>query len=372
MTSQLWNLPGPRAWIESISDQVDEGRPTIIACPAPSTPPTLGTALTNTLSTSRLVEIDQLSADVVDGVEDALLADRVARELGIALPTGTIARAIDLACQPALRGIALWVDARNYPKEVACKWVTLGVQLAAVAQTTSLDERLRFAVAINAGDDVMIPEPDSNLAVIWWWGVLGPIDAALYFRDFHHGAVHAAELTEIHRWSLENLTARESFSAAHENPVGKDQVDNSTHGSVATPTPDKFRTQWAAGLVECWDGRLDVHVSITGDSDRRRWLAQIKTVFPALELVRVELARRVAELAEQRRIDRTEVIDLELSLLKGWIYERALRLSRDDWNLLRIATAARHRLAHLEPLNIDELAELEIASQRSRAPLRLT
>ena len=78
---------------------------------------------------------------------------------------------------------------------------------------------------------------------------------------------------------------------------------------------------WAAGVVESWSGELDVHLAASGDVSHRLWIAQLATIFPILERLRVAVIERVVDFAIGRGMNPSEcdgLGDLELGVLRDW------------------------------------------------------
>src|SRR5690606_32906089 len=161
--------------------------------------------------------------------------------------------------------------------------------------------------------------------------------------------VTAAEVVEVGRWDLDLVDElATSRMKALPKPAESMGLDIGQHGGRAPGAPVAMHAGWRDGLVEAWEGRLDHHVTLSGDVDRRIWLEQIRTVFPWLERIRLELADRIGARAASGGFDADVVAELELSRLKGWLYDKHIRLPRVEFHLLSQAVRARHLLAHLE------------------------
>lgn len=102
------------------------------------------------------------------------------------------------------------------------------------------------------------------------------------------------------------------------------------------------------------------------DVEHLTWLAQIKTVYPALEEYREDFVQRYHS-AIQRQLPITssygEVYsnprDVELGTLKYMADSGGLNLSLKEHERLKVNKDARNKLSHLTPLSLEEIKKLE-------------
>jgi len=356
-------------------ENVADGRPLIIVCPDPDRPTHLGGQLTGEVEERLSCDVEVIDPSVAEDHGSSELAVAVADSVGVGRRRGTRFGADALAAHPDLHDVVCLIDTRGSQTKVVQRWVEFTAAVADAAQALPPHERARLVLMVDGCGTSVVPPQDSNLAVSWWWGVLTPLDVSVFVHDSGLGTTTAAEVVEVGRWDLElveELATSRMRTVAGLTDRPSTDIDRGLHGTRAPDTPRSVHDAWAAGLVESWDGCLDLHVSVAGDLERRIWTAQIRTVFPWLERLRLEMVDRVTAAALQMGIQTDGVAELELSRLKGWLHDNQVLLPRKDYRLLCQAVRARHNLAHLVPLSAAEISELEqmAVSAAIRARLR--
>lgn len=375
MRLTVWDLPGPRRWLDRALANVADGRPLIVVSPDPDRPTNLGGHLTTELEERLGCDVEVVDPSLAEHHEPSELGVAVADAIGLDRPRGTRFGADAFASHPDLQDVVCVIDARGSQTAVVQRWVGFTAAVADAAQALPPHERARLVLLVDGCATPVVPPQDSNLSVSWWWGVLSPLDVSVYIHDLGLGATTAAEVVEVGRWDLELV---DELATSRMRTVDRltdslpSEIDRGLHGTRAPETPRSVHGAWAAGLVESWDGCLDLHVSLAGDLERRIWIAQIRTVFPWLERLRLEMVERVTTAAVQAGIPPAGVAELELSRLKGWLHDNRVFLPRKDYRLLCQAVRARHNLAHLDPLSATDISELEqmAVSAAIRARLR--
>jgi hypothetical protein len=233
---------------------------------------------------------------------------------------------------------------------------------------------------------VEVPDSDTNLRVLWWWGALSSLDLAVLVDEAGRDALDTATISEVARWDVdlaERLAARWDGNprSLNEHIVRVSDCDNGLVGldGPAGPVPGEARAAWASGLVDSWVGRRDRHPSLVDADgmDRRRWHAQVRVVYPWLEELRAEAAVLVAELASRSHLSDAAVEELltcELGPLRHLAcFEHRLPVPAHMRDVLDRAVSARNALAHLSPVDSVTLSSLAAAAAAARcAPGPLT
>jgi hypothetical protein len=377
----VWHLPGPGRWLENLTGIVERGRPAIAACPSSRRPRGLPEAAIEVASRRLRVAAERVPAELPARTHPALVPATVADRLGLARPTGVGFTAEHLAAHPGTTDRLLLVDARSQPPEVQAAWTDFAVAVGTAGQAVPVIDRPGLIVAVAPTSEQALPRPAPTHSVVWWWGVLGPLDLLVHLHDAGLGPVASAEIAEMARWDLDlaDRLARGEVAAGNGPsctgelavPAVPTEIHVACHGRKAGERPGRHLAGWRLELVESWDGRVDHHSTISADLPRRRWLAQVGTLFPWLELVRAELGHRSVLAAGHHGIDPSGLRDLELSLLKGRLHELGVRLAQADYDLLRKAVQARHAIAHLVPVPPEELVSLARAAERANLAFRL-
>jgi len=153
--------------------------------------------------------------------------------------------------------------------------------------------------------------------------------------------------------------------------TGINGLELGDYGAPAPDVPGPLRHAWASGFLESFDGSIDHHLTVSADLERRRWLAQLRTLFPWLERVRLEIAERVVELSETSGIYSDEIRTFELGELKSWLYDNRLRMGRQDYEILKLTHNARNRLAHLDAVSSDDISMMRSAAHAARIRARI-
>lgn len=97
------------------------------------------------------------------------------------------------------------------------------------------------------------------------------------------------------------------------------------------------------------------------------WLAQIRTVYPALEEYREEFVQKYASAIEKQLPitssygeTYSKPSDVELGTLKYMADDRRINLSPKEFERLKVNKEARNKLSHLKPLTLEEIKKLEL------------
>lgn len=303
----------------------------------------------------------------------------------------------ELALRGALHGrvIVLCAWEENDPEDVG----SLLTRLPADAKQRGLPpgERPRVLVAARTADlpvrllDGLDPV---TTRVHWWWAACGRLDTAVVAAtarpprraDFVRDLVAAEVVVEVAGpnlalaaflatgWDGLVATLPEHLKAfTHEGEVDLPRDLRHVRGSPERP-PAELRPAWNAGLADYWDGQLRL-TPVGGaptpvDLATLVWRGQNRALTPLIDAHRARLEARVrsraslAVLAEMSRgtappgheADRRTV--LELGAMAWAVQTSRVRLSTVDKQLLFRLRDARNALAHLRPLDDDELAGL--------------
>ncbi|MGH8992269.1 MAG: hypothetical protein ACRDZ7_12230 [Acidimicrobiia bacterium] len=323
----------------------------------------------------------------VRGVSETAIA--VWEHLDLATQGGERRDVTSLARHPALGRRLLVLDARTEGPDTVAMIARFLAEFASATKELPRYQRTSWLVCVAPPNDDMgaiafdgvLPHPDVTLAVRWWWGVLGPLDVAVWVDDRVRSrpVEEAVELAVAEvagpdlalaeellvRWDgtmsgLDRLVARWTDANPHlaKLPSGGDE-------RAGPRPPAGLLAAWAAGAVESWSGQLRRHVCAEmaddGEAARTRaWLAQVARVFPLIERERTRLAAWVAD-RRARPAPGWETADLgalEIGELYRWMgAHHWVTFSPKRRALLRWLRDARNDLAHREPLEPASLRE---------------
>lgn len=380
---EVWDTPGGRRWSAPIRAALSRATCVIACHPDLQRPGRLVEQVGEWCSAQRpalqrLVVPPEVAAGARTGNLE-LLAQAVADSLQLPVSAGTRLAPHDIACHENTDGAVLHVDARAEEAAVASTWCAFAAAIAAATKDVPPAERAAVIVHVTGDPSVEVPESDTNLRVLWWWGALSPLDLAVLLDEAGRDALDTATITEVARWDVdlaERLATRWDGNPAslreHIGPAADHLLAPVVLDGAPGPTPGEARALWAAGVVDSWLGRRDRHPSLIDAQamERRRWHAQVRVVYPWLEELRAEMALVVAELAAGSHLSSEAVEELatcELGPLRHLArFEYQLPVSGPVKDVLDRAVAARNALAHLSPVDSRTLSSLAAAAAAAR------
>jgi hypothetical protein len=241
------------------------------------------------------------------------------------------------------------------------------------------------------------PPLEPGLSHHWWWGQLSKLDTAIWVAEHSYGMqadpCQMGAIIELAGFDLEladELLARwrgdldcigeilEHFAKERglELP-GVPEVHalaTSASGSRRQNSPpSELRSAWDGKLVEQWGGGIVVHSAVfdqySPELTRRVWTAQVRELFPVLEIERQRLASwlstHAALLQPYSEPDDVEVFELG-PLAKVLGNSPNVPCSTTRRGLSRWLADSRNRLAHLRVLDVKFLAEGRQLIERDR------
>lgn len=378
----VWDTPGGRRWAAPVRSALERATCVIVVHPDLSRPPGLVDAVAAWCSTRRpvlqhlAVDAALVCGDRVGNVE--LVAQDLAQHLQLDVAAGARTGPVDVAGHEGTDGAVIHVDARALDGKAASTWCTFAAAVAAGTKDMAASERAAIVVHV-AGDRVEVPDSDTNLRVLWWWGALSALDVTVAVDAASREPLDVATIVEVARWDIdlaERLATRwdgnpETLKSHITRRDATASVPCDVQGAPG-PIPGTVRDAWAAGLVDSWGGRRDPHASLVDASgmERRRWHAQVRVVYPWLEELRADVAAIVAEVAAGAGMAADAVDDLaalELGPLRHRAcFEARLGIPRPVRDVLDRAITARNSLAHLSPVDAVSLGALARAAAVAR------
>ncbi len=353
MTLSPWRLPGPQAWLERVLVDLDEGRFVVVRLPASWDDAGLATAVQDERS-SLWLEI----AEVAAGQPlDAVLMD-LANE-GTSLEAAIERLSAD--------GMVTWLRVRSGRP---------AGELARLAEAhRHATERPRAVVVEHVGGPDEGPRPASpTMAVHYLYGVVGPLDTHVLLSRV------AAGLSQGRRAEIVGLAGHDLNLAMRLATVGAAGLEtyrvlcreraaqlNLNDADVALPEPGQvprrepraLEALWHRGGVDVVDGAATLHPGVAppDELERRLWRAQVATLLPFLDEMRlalIEATRRKGLYVQPGRGDTVELVDLLRALERRLPTDpltraaRELTRTRNDLAHLRLITEERRdRLGHV-------------------------
>lgn len=380
----LWDTPGGRRWAAPLHAAMRRGTCVIVCHPDEHRPDGLIDAVPRWASAERpSLRALPVPAALADGPGGnlELLARAVADHLDLDVLAGDRCDPATISGHEYTDNGVIHIDARSASPAQAEAWAAFAAAAAAGTKDRPAEDRAAVIVHVVATPDRAIPNADTNLRVLWWWGALSALDVTVLVDEAERDATTTATIVEVARWDVDlaerlalrwdghpkKLDQHLTAPAAACTPELTGELDG-----PAGPAPGSAQAAWNAGLVDAWAGSRDRHVALLGPGGlaRRRWQAQVKVIYPWLEELRADIAATIAELAAQAGIagqDLEDLVAAELGPLRHRAcFEHRLPIPRPVRDVLDRAVRARNALAHLTPIDAVSLNSLARAASTAR------
>lgn len=389
MSTTFWTLPGPAAFIERITGALGSGRSALLLCPNERTPDGILDVIETRLDGSRTAQLlskgwqPQSEAGDAAGIVRSI-AENLFDKLALRLPPPGDVNGVSLATATGAESITLLIDARGASTAAQDALVSLAREVAGAMKDVTGWRRFAICAALSPTTRQGLPGPDVALAVEWWWGVIRPLDIELALDGIPVlDPVMTRAAIEVGTWDLPlaremargwsgGLASLEHDLSSILGPCDAGpRLINEGHEAYKVPQ-EQLISAWNAGLVESWGGAVEWHPSIAlaeGPSPaiQRVWLAQVKELFPLIEIERTRLAGWLDREAERGGMPRildvdglaVEIEDLEIGQLVRYLgCYREVRVPADRMRLIRSLRELRNHLAHRRPVDLKTVLEL--------------
>lgn len=390
MTDAIWQLPGPSAFLERSSAALREGRSVVLLCPNEATPPDLLTELAGSIETDRtsvLVRDGWLPEDQGEDPQTSagLIAHALFNELGLPLPPPGDTNGFSLASAPGAESLTLLIEARTASNQMQQALVLLATEVADAMKDVGAWRRFALCIAAAPTAGQRVPQPDVALAVRWWWGVLRPLDVELALEGIKvldpcmtRSAIELAtwdvQLADAiaRSWSGKLAALDEEIAALVPLAADSSHQLDGDGGRAGRRPSEPLLEAWRAGLVEAWEGsvrwHLSAHLARNQPTARQRvWLAQVKELFPIVEIERTRLTSWLTEAAARSGAppqvtvdgDQVDLADLEIGQVVRYLgRNREVPVPKGRMELIRSIRDLRNSLAHREPVDLKTVLDL--------------
>jgi hypothetical protein len=403
MDERVWRLPGPRSFVRDVVAEYGRGRHVATVLPEALASDAV---FTDGLGVAVLDEFARQSVSarrIYDASEDTPILETVSQALIFEDPPATVSA---LLRHPEVENTVAVVVARELGT-CARNELSAFLERVELESHAARNHTQRLSVvAIVARDQ--LPgfrggaSSDIALTSIWWWARVARWDVAAHIADLAERVpfqgvladVRTESIVEVARWDLdlaENLVLNWEGEPKDLPSLLKDWRNVSApamngsrqagHDGLRPPNP--VLPSWDQRVVESWHDQLSVTTcslaTEPGQLDRLVWAAQARVLLPWIEERRSTLQTRVTELLGAQRL---------ASMLHEWfdppvkaegvveigVLDRLTRRAlgsrdaevRDASRWLR---EARNRLAHIQPLSLDEQQSLLVACQALLLPV---
>jgi hypothetical protein len=357
----LWELPGPRLFIEDVLDDLAAGKSAVILLPEHG-PQDFGL---RRVLVERVQQEEGKTVEEVDtqvgGSPERCLAEHCG------LVAGAKLAAASFVIEERFRDRMLWLT--GIDAECWARWQPFLLDYQHAALTQPAEKRTLFIIPLVGTVADQPHRTDIGLSVRRWDDVVDSQDMLLFAaqllreRSFRPAlrAVLAATIAQLALFDFE-LAVR----LAHATPT-----------QILTPAPvleqlarERGWTRstpgdWKIGSAAKIDGAERIHSSLkslNGGVDGRRWRAQVGTIFPLVEQYRQELIGRLANHLQVPFHTEFGIISDLRDLEIGHLHHQAMALPRllSDAERVRLGRykMARNALAHHEPLEADLVLSL--------------
>ena len=353
-----WTLPGPDEFVNTVVDDLQNGGVIVVRLPAILDADDLWAEVVKRLPYTIIDHVD-----VARAASEWIPGDVVARESGLDGAGWTAAR---VAACDELKGHVLCIVGMERLGESIGEWSAWITEFAsASAAGDELDRPPAALIVMMGAPPGPLPTPGPLIRVHWWWNVLDRLDVAVHVKQLAPDldAVDREQVIEMAGADIELVERLVEEKCRDEEEIAACCIDRAYELDIdcvpsdhrwRRDSPGSFETDWARGAVDVFDGRIHWHPGVlavngNGGLQRRLWTAQVRSLLPAVDLLRfdlIELVRRhqllpahllapdleIAELARSLRRVRQEH---QLSELADW-----LRRCRNDLAHLRVVPSS--------------------------------
>ena len=361
MESAWWGLPGPRRYIELVEEHLREGRSVLLRHPE-NFPASLKDAIARRVTASDLWMWRSLELDGDDASEDpvVLLTQRFAIDADRQPSTRQLMES------ESCRGLVVWIDGidRKRWKE----WTEFLVDYDRHARNAAGDHLL-LCIHLE-GEFAAEAFPGlAAVATCSWKRVVERHDMLLFVAELVRGHPDSGLLRDVRLAVCTELSGTDGELAIQ---LARTDLDTLIRPLTVLQGIARARNlkecqvdaaSWQAGMSEYWGDRWRLNSCVAAvlgqgrEIKRRVWKAEIGVVFPFIEEQRVEiveLIRPMLKLPIQTEFGVIEeASDLEIGQLLHCARVSGMRgpVRRS----LEHLTGMRHALAHLEPVDSDQL-----------------
>jgi hypothetical protein len=354
--SLWWQLPGPREFLETLVDDLREGRHIVVLLPEHG-PQNHGllSALREEWREDGAIESVLASAGQT-AVE--ALTERYP------VPPGVHPTPQTLMSVPGFRGRVIWVDGLS--EKAWTSWREFLTEYQHLTRNVGLIERTIFIAPVVGEATRATISADVGLSVRRWDGMVDRADMLLFSMYAVRPRGFPSRLASLLSATIAQVAVFDPevvLRLADERPervlVPTDvllDVARERRWERGTPR------DWTIGTSSVIEGRQESHAALEalGEGvERRLWQAQVAVLFPVIEEHRLSLVRRLRRHLRIPFRAQSELItdprDLELGHLLHQILAFRLPIARADRDLVMELKEARNHLAHLEPLSPEEI-----------------
>lgn len=360
-----WSLPGPDRYLRGAVEALQQGHNLILGTPATGCPGDLATILRDRLladSWNVAGPVDAGAADPVEALFDGLGLE--SDPAGGRRTTSLLYECMASGQVVLVRG----VSAATWPA-----WRRMLTEFEALSRNVSAFDRSLLMVVTEGVPLAALQVSAAALRGLPWKGVVGEIDMLLYVSARLHEKSAAT--------ARSNLVARAIAKLALWDFELADALLERTPAELFKPaalmaavaaSADQGRERagtWESGGLQRFDGMELRHPFVhaaAGDPEgnlaMRVWAAQAAEIFPAIELQRRALAKRIRTMVQMPvmlgNMSVADLDDLEIGQLNDLARQHRLPASicqaTEKWRWIR------NRLAHLQVLEAHKALDPEL------------
>jgi hypothetical protein len=347
-----WDLPGPKAFITAVVDDVRQGKSVFLHLPEHS-PKRLSAVFRNVLGE----DLRWFST----ALDDCAPPVEFLYELLVPYSDPTVLRSPHtLVAEPAFQTHLIWLEGLSAPAWPA--WLEFFLEYASASRNVAAARKTHFLVPwFNTASDLEAPEAIGLSQHSWDdWLRYGdmlfyscarvgeratPLETELTVSLVAELAAWDPELCEwLARFSLEQLTKpRTCLSEFCE-----------ARGWNANPEELK-RQGWMMGTCHTVKGRSVTHSCLlsSAELDRLIWKAEITVLMPYIEEQRQNLLKKHQKCLAERI---NNPFDLEIGQIEWQLIGAGIKRVELEW--VSVLKEARNSLSHLEPVDAKVLASI--------------
>jgi len=351
MRVDVWDLPGPRSFLRSVTDRIVSGSNIVLLWPT--------CAPRGFAEAFRAAQLPGRAICEAFGDSDEMPIDAVYRAALGEIPGDSAKTAKALARDEQVHGLVIHIP--RVDVSMIGEWNRFIVEYSEAIRSVTPGERMAIVIEFSGVQTKAVPRKDVALDVIKWDDWANEGDAFILASSIMRSRTTtpkrrtfiAASVARLANWDFE---LAEVMCTADESAIASPRtfLSNWAHTLGWVPTTD---VGWEHGTLHTVDGVATIHSAFLAISDpdaldRRTWSAQAGIYLPWIEERRIELLPRLNGyirfplLTDAGQVDRIQ--DLGIGQI-AW----AVRDSRIDPSTKKTIgrlREARNRLAHLQPL----------------------
>lgn len=372
MSFPWWQLPGPRAFIFALAQELREGKNLVLRLPS-HLPGGLKDAVRSILYEDRIAFETLYLRGSEEGSPIEILFQRYAQDIS----EGCIWNVETLLELEWFHGKIIWIEGMT--DILWTRWNKFIQDYEPACRARPLLQRTLFCIPLSGAGVLECPAPDICLSVKKWIGIVGAFDMVLYAYSLFLGVpmttmqkkIAVAMTSALALWDPEVADRMvceryeriiEPLPILQEVALKRGWANNCTDVCKENQSL-REESLWASGCHDLFEGSWKLHSSVIaasgvmGEITNRVWSAQVGVLLPYVEERRKELLPQISKYLKVPFKTRfgeiiDDVRDLEIGHIDSQLYDHRGKIPPETRHSIRILREIRNHLTHLEVLPV--------------------